>query len=268
MTAERRPPMNASAPVVVARGTARVRWIPRQHGASAMLAVPFLLGVAVGRPSPWQALLLVAAVSGYLASTAALDWIRARRRACLEPAAVFGAIFAASGLISLAAFPRLILVVVVAGAAAAVAGWAAMTGRPRSLPASLAQAAEALMLVPAAAIVAGVGDGPTIARATLVAGLYLVSSVLVIRSMIRERGNGRFVAASIGYHVAVVAVEAWLLPWIYAALAVALAVRAAVLPALQLRLADGPHRLRPIHLGLVEIAASTALVLAAFMVRF
>ena len=233
-----------------------------------MLAVPFLLGVAAGRPSAWQAPLLAAAVSGYLASSASLDWIRARRRAYLEPAAVFGAIFAVSGLVLLAAFPRLILVVVVGGPAAAVAGWAAMTGRPRSLVASLAQAAEALMLVPAAAIVAGVGDGPTIARATLVAGLYLVSSVLVVRSMIRERGNGRFVAASIGYHVAVVAVEAWLLPWVYAALALALAVRAAVLPALQLRLADGPRRLRPIHLGLVELAASTALVLVAFLIRF
>ena len=37
---------------------------------------------------------------------------------------------------------------------------------------------------------------------------------------------------------------------------------------LRQRLADGPHRLRPIHLGLVEIAASTALVLVAFLVRF
>ena len=233
-----------------------------------MLAVPFLLGIAASRPSPWQALLLVTAGSGYLASSAALDWIRARRRAYLEPAALFGAVFVVSGLVLLAAFPRLILAGFVLGPAAAIAAWAATAGRPRSLAASLAQAAEALVLVPAAAAVAGPIDGPTVARATLVAGLYLVSSVLVVRSMIRERGNSRFVAASIGYHLLVVLVEAWLLPWVYAVLALGLAVRAAVLPVLQARLADGPRRLRPIHLGLMEIAASASLVLVAFLVRF
>ncbi len=233
-----------------------------------MLAVPLLLGVAASRPGPWQAVLSVTAISGYLASSAALDWIRARRRAYLEPAAVFGTVFVVSGTVLLAAFPRLIVVAGIVGPAAVVAGWAAMTGHPRSLVASLAHVAQAIVLVPAAAVVAGPVNGPTVARAALVAGLYLVSSVLVVRSMIRERGNRGFVAASIGYHAVVVAVEAWLLPWVYALLALGLTLRAAALPVLQVRLEGGARRLRPIHLGLVEIASSVALLLLAFLVRF
>ncbi len=233
-----------------------------------MLAVPFLLGIVAGRPSPWQAPLAVTAASGYLASSAALDWTRARRAAYLRPAAVFGALFLASGLVLLATLPRLWPIAAAAALAALVALGAAVAGHPRSLVASLAQAADALLLVPAAALVSGPVAGAPVARATLVAGLYLVSSILVVRSMIRERGNGAFLAASVGYHAAAVLVEAWLLPWAYAALALVFGVRAVALPALQARLADGPRRLRPIHLGLVELVVAALLVAVAVVVRF
>ena len=251
-----------------ARVRADVRWIPRQHGAWAMLAVPFLLGILAGRPSAWQGLLAVTAVGGYLASSAALDWTRARRAAYLRPAAVFGMLFLVSGLVLLVAFPVLGPIAAAAAVAALVALGAAVGGHPRSLVASLAQAAEALLLVPAAALVSGSVDGAAVARATLVAGLYLASSILVVRSMIRQRGNGAFLAASVGYHVGAVLVEAWLLPWAYAAVALLFGMRAVALPALQARLADGPRRLRPIHVGLVEMVAAALLLVVAALVRF
>jgi hypothetical protein len=37
-------------------------WVPRQHGAWAMLAVPLLLGIAATAPSPWHLLLGIAAL--------------------------------------------------------------------------------------------------------------------------------------------------------------------------------------------------------------
>ena len=258
-----------SATVVDARAGRRERahWLPRQHGAWAMLAVPCVLGIAASRPSSWQAVLAVTAVSGYLASSAALDWTRARRSAYLAPAATFGALFLASGGLLLLAFPALAAVAAVVAVAAAATLGVTLAGHPRSLVASLAQAAEAIVLVPAAAVVAGPVAWPAVARATLVAGLYLVGAILVVRSMIRERGNRGFVVVSIGYHTGAVALAAWVLPGVYAALALGLLLRAAVLPLLQARLHGGPRRLRPIHLGLVEIAASAAIVLAAFLVR-
>ena len=261
--------MNAAALDARGRSHERVPWIPRQHGAWAMLAVSALLGVAASHVDPRQLVLSVAAVSGYLASSAGLDWIRARRRAYLEPVAVFGAVCVASGGSLLVAFPALGVVAVVVAVAAAVTAVMARLGHPRSLVASLAQVAQAACLVPAMALVAGPGSEPTtVARATVVAGLYLAGSVLVVRSMIRERGNRPFRAVSIGYHVGVVVVEAWLLPAAYAVLAAALVLRAVGLPALQDRFAAGPRRLRPIHLGLVEFAASAALAAVAFLVGF
>lgn len=250
------------------RSRDRVRWIPRQHGAWALLAVPFVLGVVASRPTPWQGLLAVAAVSAYLASSALLDWTRSRRGAYLQPAFAFGTLFAMAGLALIVVAPALARLAVVAAAAAAVALGASLAGHPRSLVASLAQVAQALVLVPAAALVAGSFDSTTVARATLVAGGYLVSSVLVVRSMIRARGDRTFLTLSIGYHVAAALTAAWLLPAAYAVLALALAARAVILPALQVRLAEGPHRLRPIHLGMVEIAASLALVAAVLVARF
>ena len=261
--------MNAATVDARGRPRERVPWIPRQHGAWAMLSVAALLGIAASHFDPWQLVLSVTAVSGYLASSAGLDWIRARRRAYLEPVVVFGAVCVASGGFLLVAFPALAVVSVIVAAAVAVTAGMARLGRPRSLVASLAQVAQAACLVPAMALLAGAGTEPAaVARATSVAALYLTGSVLVVRSMIRERGNRRFRALSIGYHVGVVLVEAWLLPAAYAVLATALVIRAVALPALQDRLAAGSHRLRPIHLGLVEFAASAALAAVAFLVGF
>lgn len=250
------------------RAERRLEWAPRQHGAWAMLAVPLLLGVIASRPSMWQLVLLVAAVAGYLASAAGLDWLRSRRSTYLHRAIVPGILFALAATALTVAFPILLGAAVILAPAGVALAWVSATGHPRSLIASLAQVAQAIVLVPAAAVVSGSADAATVGRATLVAALYLAGSVLVVRSMIRERGDPRFHGVSVGYHVAAIVVQAWLLPWAYAALAVAFAVRAAGLPLLQSRLADGPRRLRPIHLGLVEMACSVALVLVALFVRF
>jgi hypothetical protein len=233
-----------------------------------MLAVPLLVGVAASQPVPAQLLLAVAALSAYLASAAALDWLRARRRTYAIPAAVFGGVLMIAGAVLLAAHPSLLTIVAWLAIATAVAGATAVTGRPRSLVASLAQVAQALALVPAAALVAGPLAEPAVARAVLLAGTYLVGSVLVVRSMIREHGNAAFLAASLGFHGLAVAGLAWLLPLPYTLITLGLAARATGLPALQRRLAAGPRRLRPIHVGLVEAAASITVVAAAFLIGF
>ncbi len=247
---------------------ARVRWLPRQHGAWDMLAVPILLGVAGSRPVAAHLILAAVAVLGYLASSATIGWIRARRGGYLGPMMAYGAGFTLAGLALLAAHPELLATLIVllpALVALVTISWA---GHPRSLAAGLAQVTLGLVLVPAAAIVAGSPDWTSVGRATLAAGAYLVGAVLVVRSLIRERGNNRFAALSIGCHLGAVAVEAILLPLAYALLAVAFTLRAAALPALRRRLADGLRRVRPVHLGLIELTASTALVVVAWTVRF
>ncbi len=257
--------MSAITRPVPSTANARHRWLPREHGGWAMLALPLLLGVAASRLDPWQAVLAVAAVSGYLASSTVQAWSRARRpRAYWLPIAVWSGVLGALGLLLVVVFPVLLLgaAVVVPSAALVLSG--ARPGARRDLVNSLGQVAQALVLVPAAAVVSSAFDPERVAVATLVAGGYLVGSVLVVRSVLRERGNVAFAALSVGFHGALVVLAAATLPAGYAAVAGGLLLRAIALPVLQRRWSGGPHPLRPIHAGIVEIVSSLAVVAVSF----
>jgi hypothetical protein len=246
----------------------RPRWVPREHGAWAILAVPLLLGIAAAGAVPAHALLAVAAVSAYLFSVPAVEWLRRRQDADRRPATVFGVMLAASGIPLLAWWPDLL---VVGGAVAVLAGVAValnLAGHPKSVLVSLVEVGEAVALVPAAAIVAGSLAEPATWYAVVAVAIYLVGTVLLVRSMIRARGNPRFVAGSIGFHALGAVVAAAVLPWPYAVFAAALLARAIALPAIASQQRSRGWRLRPIHIGVIEIIASTALVLLAFGVGF
>jgi hypothetical protein len=236
-----------------------------------MLAIPLLLGVAVSGPSLWHVVLAGAAVDGYLASATAQAWLRARRPGSqLPPLVSYAVVFVVLGLALAVAHPALLVAGVVLLPAGAITLLGAKPGTRRDLANSLAQVAIVLVLVPAAALVSGPIDVTRVTFATIVAGTYLVGTVFVVRSVLRERGNRAFAALSIGGHVLAVAAAAGAaleraLPWPYTALAVALALRAAALPALQRTWAGGAHPLRPIHVGIVEIVGAAWLVTLAFV---
>jgi YwiC-like protein len=244
---------------------ARHAWMPHQHGAWAMLAVPLLIGVAASRPAPGHLLLAATAVAGYLASTTGQAWLRARRREALTlPLAVYLAALAVLGLGLVIAWPALLAgtLILVPTTAVVVAG--ARPGTRRDLANSLAQAAQALVLVPSAAVVAGSFEPARAAVATLVAAAYLASTVLVVRSMLRERDSAAFARVSTGYHLLLI-VGGILVGPAWAMLAAGLAVRAAALPVIGRRRAAGGRALRPVHVGLVELVAAVAVVLVAFL---
>jgi YwiC-like protein len=249
------------------RAAARHVWLPRQHGAWAMLLVPLLLGVAASRPYAWQLVLGCAAFAGYLTSATLQAWARARRPPEYRPPMLaYGTVFAVTGLLLVVAFPSLLLSLVVVVPTAIVVLGGARPGTRRDLANSLAQIAQALVLVPAAAYVSGEVDVERIVAYTAVAAAYLVGTVLVVRSVLRERGNEAFAALSVGFHVAVMLLAIWLYPAGYALLAVALTARAIALPVVGQRWASGSHRLRPIYVGVVEIVASVAVVVVSFAI--
>lgn len=117
--------------------------------------------------------------------------------------------------------------------------------------------------MPVAAWVSGAWDAEAVLVMTVVAAAFLVGEVLVVRSVLRERGNRRFVALSLGYHTLLVIAALAVLHSAYADLALLLLARAALLPRLQGRWATTSHPLRPIHVGLSEFAWSIALVVVA-----
>jgi hypothetical protein len=232
-----------------------------------MLAVPLLLGVAASRPDPWQLVLAAAAVAGYLAAATAQAWMRARRRPSFLPSLrVYGVAFAVLAAVLVLAHPPIALAAVVVVPAAAIALAGARPGARREIGDTLAQVAEALVLTPVAAYVSGSFEPATVAVYTAISAAYLVATVLVVRSVIRERGNTAFAVGSVVYHVALVAAAAIWLPAAYAVVAAGLTIRAIALPLVQRRAAGGPRPLRPVHVGAVEAVAALAVVVVAFAV--
>jgi hypothetical protein len=231
-----------------------------------MLLLPVLLGVAASRPAAWQLAVAGAALTAYLASATLQAWSRTRRPPGLRaPVAVYGIAFAVLAVVLVATFPALALAAVVVLPTGLVVARGARPGTRRDLVNSLAQVPQALVLVPATAYVAGDPDPVRIGVCTAVAAAYLLGTVLVVRSVLRERGNARFAVFSVGFHAVSAILAALALPGAYAVLGVGLAVRAAALPVLQARLADGSRPLRPVHVGITEIVASLAVVLVAFL---
>jgi YwiC-like protein len=230
-----------------------------------MLLLPLLLGVAASHADAWQLVLAGGALSGYLASAALQAWSRARRPAALRtPILVYGGAFAILAAVLAVAFPPLVLSLLVTVPAAIIVFQGARPGTRRDLANSFAQVAQALILVPAAAFVAGWPDPGRVALYTLVAAAYLSGSVLVVRSVLRERGNTAFASISVAFHVALPVVAIAILPLAYALAGGWLAARAIALPMAQRRWAGGPHPLRPIHVGMIELVSSIAVVVTAF----
>ncbi len=230
-----------------------------------MLLLPVLLGVAASAPDPWQLVVAITALAAYLASVTAQTWARSRRPPAYRlPIAVYGTVAVVLGVILLVAFPPLALAAVVVVPTGLLVFRGARPGTRRDLANSLAQVAQALVLVPMTAWVSGTWDPERVIAYTSVAAGYQLGTVLVVRSVLRERGNDAFAALSVAFHVLLVVLAALFLPAAYAVVAAGLAVRAAALPLAQRRMAGGARQLRPIHVGIVEIFASLSVVVVSF----
>ncbi len=231
-----------------------------------MLTLPLLLGIAASRPDPWQLVLGAASVSAYVASTILQAWSRARHPAAYRaPIIAWAGAFVLFGLPLVLLFPQLLLSLVVVLPAAVLVFAGARPGTRRDLVNSLAQVAQALVLVPAAAVVSGSFEGPDVVVATAVAAGYLVGSVLVVRSVLRERDNPTFAALSVGFHAVLLVLALAARPSAYALVAAWLLLRAIGLPVAQRRWAGGPHPLRPVHVGIIEIVSSVSVVVVSFV---
>lgn len=247
-------------------------WIPQQHGAWAMLVVPFLCGVtlraAAGDLPVHLAALLPFWLVGYMAFNAASLWLKAppaRRGRLRRPLVVWLGASSAAGLLTLAL------------AGARILWWApwylpllvpalVLASRRReraTLGGALTVVAASLMtLVARFTSPADLPGAPDAALAVGVAAAnvaYFFGTVLYVKTNIRERGNRTFLVASLAWHAAATAAAAlasvltgasvWWTVFFAATLA-----RAIVVPRLQ-------PRLTPLRIGLIEIVLSVCLVL-------
>ncbi|CAM5572830.1 hypothetical protein SAVIM338S_04868 [Streptomyces avidinii] len=239
------------------------RWIPDQHGAWAMLTVPFLAGAFLSpRPGGAHAALLAAWLLGYAAVFHAQQWLRLRRAAArrpavarrhVRPALVLAGACAAAGIPLVVLHPWLL----VAGAAAAPflavnAGYA-WRNRERATANGLAAVVPACGMLLVAARLGGGGLPWAPAAACL---LYFAGTVLYVKTMIRERNSRTYQRASVAYHALALAAAAALAPWLAVPFGAYLA-RAVALPGRGIKV--------PV-VGAVEIAASAALLASLLLV--
>jgi YwiC-like protein len=251
----------------------RPGWVPVQHGAWAMLAVPFAAGLllrlrdAVGA-APWLAALFACWLIGYFAFNAASTWLKAapeRRPAFVAPLVTYAAASGAFGLLTLA-FAGVGILSWVPLYAVLLVPALALAARRReraTIGGALTTAAASVMTLvvrfPMASDV--VAWTPQVRSAVVVAALvfaYFFGTVLYVKTNIRERGSVAFYRASVGWHAGWTAL---------AALGIALGVTPAwtlLFAAATVRAAAAPRlrpRLSPRTIGLFEAAFCVAALL-------
>lgn len=253
--------------------------MPNQHGAWAMLAVPFLVGVLRGGPHALHLLLAACWLLGYFAFFAAGLWLRSRRNSRYLPALLtYAGGCAVVGLGLVALRPDLLGWLRIYVPIAAVSLLYSARRDDRALLNDIVTILAACMMAPVAATVgsraaqavAGGADGigvlrhvdPAMPWVTAALATYFVGTSLYVKTVIRERRSRGYHVASGVYHA--LAAVFWLVaPWVGApvppvarwllvAFFVVMTVRAVVMAG---------RRVRPMKVGLGEIAASTVLLL-------
>ncbi|QXT63181.1 YwiC-like family protein [Tessaracoccus palaemonis] len=243
-------------------------WVPRQHGAWAMLLVPSIVGVALAsrvRPLGWADLTLCLTwLVGYFAFSAAVLVLKStpkRRGRHYSALATYGVAAAALGVATLILRgPTLLWWVPVYALLLGPALWWAATRRERSLASGVTTVLASCGLMAVLRLVPGAPQ-PTASEWALMAivTLYFVGTVLHVKALIRERNDPTSARRSVAYHATVAALivaaiaVGWLgWPWIL--FAVALPARAWWMP-------RAPRR--PMQIGLLEVALSVALLALA-----
>jgi YwiC-like protein len=236
----------ASRPALPARraGTVRRRWLPPQHGAWAMLALPYLAGL-VAAGYRWPDLPLAGAwLAGYLLSYFVFQTVKTRRPARYRPQLLlYGGIAVPLAAVVVAVRPAVLWYAPAYAALFAINAWYAARRRERALLNDLASVVQSCLILLVVATIAG-RPPATVLGVFVLCLAYFAGTVFYVKTMIRERGNPAYRRWSIGYHAAAVLVAAWVSPWA-AALFGWLLVRAALLPG---------REWSPKRVGLVEIA--------------
>jgi hypothetical protein len=245
--------MTRSASPVRWRGVRR--FVPPQHGAWAMLVVPWLAGVLTAG-FHWPHLPLLGAwLSGYLLSYYVMQAVKTRRPQRFQAQLVaYGTPTLLLGGLTLLLRPQLLWFAPIYALLLAVNATYAWRRQERAVVNDLASVAQSSAMLLVAAAVADVP--PTAVLPAFLAVLaYFTGTVLYVKTMIRERHSVPYRRVSVVYHLAVFALACWWHPLLGAFFGLAL-LRAWLLPG---------RGLRPKHVGILEIILSALLLATVTM---
>lgn len=191
-----------------------------------MLASPVVVGLIAARPA-WVHLPLVGTwLVGYLWFNATGLWLKSRRKPRYwPPVRAYSIALLPLGLATLALQPRLALWAPAFAPLVAFGLWMAWRRKDRALSSGVATVLAAAGFT---AVIMDAGSRLDVAlavRLALIQAAYLVGTLLYVKTMIREKGNPRFLVASVGWHAACTIVALVLGLWWVAAVFVALTAR-------------------------------------------
>jgi hypothetical protein len=197
----------------MAERTRTAGWLPNQHGAWAMLIVPFAAGTILswrdGRLAIHLMPMFITWVLGYFAFHAASGWLKspsARRRRWLPALSLYGLASLLAGLTTAwLAGPSLLWWLAVFATPLGAALWLASRRKERHLAGGLLTTliASAMVLVVRFPNPLAMLDDPAFLSTALLAAImfgYFGGTVLHVKAMIRERGSLAWRNASIAWH--------------------------------------------------------------------
>lgn len=234
------------------RGSAghRRRFLPPQHGAWAMLAVPYCAGLLVAGYRWADAALAGAWLAGYLLSYYLFQSVKSRRPGRYRAQLALYAVMAAPlAVLVVVARPQVLWYAPGYAALLAVNAWYAARRRERALLNDVVSVLQSCLIVLVVATIAGTVTAAAF-DAFLLCLAYFLGTVFYVKTMIRERGNPRYRRRSAGYHVVALGVATTTGLWAGALFAWLLA-RAVLLPG---------RGLAPKRVGLIEMANCAALL--------
>lgn len=188
-----------------------------------MLAVPFVVGTAAVGPQPVHAALAIVWVVGYFAFFALGLWLKSRlKKKYLPPVRAYAITLIVPALVVLLLHPALVVWALAFAPLVAVSLWCSYRRRDRSLLNDGATVLAACLMLPVTYSAGlppaplpdvvgwleqpGPAGWPAVWAATALVLGYFFGTVLYVKSLIRQRGDRRFLAVSVGYHALITVV--------------------------------------------------------------
>lgn len=199
-------------------------YIPNQHGAWAMLVMPFLFGMFASKPVWLHAPLFLGWLLVYLFSYPFLQWLRTKKkRTYIGPMRLYGGLLIPTGVLLIVLEPALARWIPLFIPLFLVNAYFAIRNRERALINDLAAVVQFSLIVFVAYQAGGGTDWTPAVERFALSVLYFTGTVFYVKTMIREKHNRKYYAYSVGYHLAfLIAAALWFPSWLLPPLAVLL----------------------------------------------
>lgn len=224
--------------------------VPKEHGAWAMLLIPFAIGTAIQEQTWLQVPLFFGWFFLYLASNPLMMMARNPGHAAQyrKFVIIYGFVAAAFLILPITRYPALLWLGVVLLIILPINLYYARMNRERELFNDFTAVAGLCLGAVISGYAGAGGWSEDLFPAWLFCVLFFMGSVFFVKTMIRERGNRSFRKLSWGYHVAVIflilfVTESWVLTVAY-------------LPSLARAILYTPKVINPMKIGILETANS------------